>query len=131
MVYMSKKSLVFIFLITILGCFLVDHGYQKLKTQQWQIICKTFPIQKIKIIEGHLFDIRLSNNQKFLCRLSIKSTSDAKSKVVDLFGHSSQPKVTLLSKKSNGQWLVKITLMHEKKTINLEHWLIQNGLVYE
>lgn len=95
---------------------------------------KTFPIKRIQVLKGDFFEITFRENdieKRVLGELPVSATEDAKTKVLDLMNHCTEPKVYLKSKGANGRWLVEINFVYNEKGVNLSTWLTQNGLTYK
>lgn len=93
---------------------------------------KEFAVRRIAVVDGSTFDLLLRDDDstRVLCELDIKSTNDAKSKVIDLLNASQQPKVKLVKRQENGKWLIDLFVTEDNKEINLSSWLKENKLVY-
>lgn len=91
-------------------------------------------ITKVDVIKGHEFDLTLQDGRVIHALLSIESIKDCKSKVVELFASSTDPKVVLLTKKDNN-WVVQVYLTikddkNEEIEVSLNEWLKQKNLIY-
>ena len=94
---------------------------------------KKYDISRVIVLSGDSFDVTLKDEKatRVLAKLSLNSTKEAKEKVFDLLNHSESPKVRLLEKQTNGQWVVDFSFFKEGKEINLAEWLKSNNLVYK
>ena len=96
-----------------------------------EFVGKKFSVKKIKVLKGDLFDISIfEKEQRFLGKLKVLATDDSKQEVLDLLHHSSDPKVLILSKGEEGQWIVEILFLNEEKEISLSDWLLEKNLIY-
>lgn len=93
---------------------------------------KEFSVRRITVIDGGTFDLLLKDDDstRVLCELDVKSTNDAKSKVIDLLNASQQPKVKFIKKQDNGKWMIDLYVSEDSKQISLSAWLKENKLVY-
>jgi len=91
-------------------------------------------IVKVDVIKGHEFDLTLKDGRIIHALLSVESVKDCRSKVVDLFAKSTDPKVILSEKKAN-YWIVEVYLTikddkNEEIEVSLNEWLKQKNLIY-
>lgn len=90
-----------------------------------------YDVKKITVLRGDNFDLTLKDGSRVLGKLSVLAVDDAKEKVLDLFNHSTNPKVVLREKQPDGRWVVEISFQHNGREWTLTEWLQTNGLVYK
>ena len=90
-------------------------------------------IKKISVLQGHEFDITLLDGRRVHAVLSVKTSPDAKEKVVAFINHSRKPRCVVLSKNSDF-WTIDLFLgnaMMPESAQSLTEWLRQQNLVWE
>jgi hypothetical protein len=94
---------------------------------------KKFDLKRVIVLRGDTFDLTLNDKDdtRILGKLAVVATDEAKKKVYDLLNHSTNPKVLLYEKQSDGRWIVDLTIQNQKEEINLLKWLNSNNLVYK
>jgi len=94
---------------------------------------KNYDVRKVTVVRGDSFDLTIKdgNDSRILAKLSVFATEDANKKVLNLLNHSTNPRVVLHEKQSDGRWKIDFFFTNDGKEINLAEWLIENKLVYK
>ena len=93
---------------------------------------KSYLVKQITVIDGNTFDLSLRDDlvSRVLGELPLKSTTDARKKVIEVLNKAANPRVVLNKKKDDGKWLIDLTVSLEGKDVDLKDWMKQNNLVY-
>lgn len=92
---------------------------------------KTFAVKRVQVLKGDQFDLVLENESRILAKLSVRTADQAKAKVIDLLNNCENPKVRLVKKEPDGQWLIDFRVTQSGKEVDLATWLSDNKLVYK
>lgn len=92
---------------------------------------KIFSVKRVQVLKGDQFDLMLENDSRILAKLSVRTAEQAKAKVIDLLNNCENPKVRLVKRESDGQWLVDFRVTQNGKEVDLATWLSDNKLVYK
>jgi hypothetical protein len=94
---------------------------------------KQYNVSKIIVLRGDTFDLFLKGNDfsRVLAKLNVFATDNSKEKVLFLLNHSSDPKIVLREKQSDGRWIVDFYVSRDGKEVDLAQWLVSNNLVYK
>ena len=90
-----------------------------------------FSVKRVQVLKGDQFDIVLDNETRILARLLVRAVDGSKLKVVDLLNNCENPRVRLVRKLDDGQWLVDFRLAQNGKDVDVATWLSDNKLVYK
>ncbi len=128
------------FLILFLWLAIAFSIYQKsqVKTEdviQSPVVEKTqerIQVKKITVIDGNSYDLVLNDAKynRVLCNLPVKSTAEAKNKIINMLNESSNPFV-ILKTKTGDRWLVELFFTHEGREYSMSEWLESNKMVYK
>ena len=89
-----------------------------------------YPIDRIRVIQGHDFDITLKNGNRIRANLRYATAPEAQQEVVAFFNSSLNPNVVLYEKLDN-IWIVDIKAIHSGKEMELLEWLRAKNLVWD
>ena len=89
-----------------------------------------YPIDRIRVIQGHDFDITLKNGNRIRANLRYATAPEAQQEVVAFFNSSLNPNVVLYEKLYN-IWIVDIKAIHSGKEMELLEWLRAKNLVWD
>jgi len=94
---------------------------------------KKYDVRKVTVLRGDTFDLTMKDkdNTRILGKLSVMATDNAKEKVLDVLNHSTNPRVVLREKHSDGRWTVDFFFTSNGKEFNMVEWLSTNNLVYK
>lgn len=94
---------------------------------------KKYDVRKVTVLRGDTFDLTMKDkdNTRILGKLSVMATDNAKEKVLDVLNHSTNPRVVLREKQSDGRWTIDFYFTNNGKEVNLVEWLSSNNLVYK
>lgn len=90
-------------------------------------------VKKVAVLQGHEFDITLSDDRRIHAILAIQTPPEAKEKVVKFLNHSVKPRCVVLEKNS-GAWTIDLIVeqsMMSESAQSLTDWLRQQKLVWE
>ena len=89
-----------------------------------------YPIDRIRVIQGHDFDITLKNGNRIRANLRYATAPEAQQEVVAFFNSSLNPNVVLYEKLDH-IWIVGIKAVHSGKETELLEWLRVKNLVWD
>jgi len=90
-----------------------------------------FKLRRIDVIHGHEYDLTLVDGSRIRAYLTVRSTPEAKDRVVHFLNNTTNPKVVLIERsKNNGNWYVDLLLVEGENEISISKWLSANNLVY-
>ena len=94
---------------------------------------KKYEVRKLTVLRGDSFDLTIKDNDtRILAKLPVTATENAKSKVLDLLNHCTNPKVVLRDRQPDSHWTIDFYFTNtEGKEVNLVEWLSSNNLVYK
>lgn len=89
-------------------------------------------VKKITVIDGNSYDLVLNDYRynRILFNLPVKSTSEAKNKIISMLNESSSPYVVLKTK-TGDRWLGEIFFTYQDKEYSMSEWLESNNMVYK
>jgi len=92
-------------------------------------------VKKINVIGGDEFDLILADDKRIHAILDVRSTPDAKAKVLAFINQCTSPRIILQQHKNN-VWVVSMYLTTdnadgEKVEISLAKWLREKHLIYD
>ena len=93
-------------------------------------IPKYYPISRIRVIQGHDFDITLKNGNRIRANLRYSTAPEAQQEVVAFFNSSLSPNI-VLHEKLDHIWIVDIKAVHSGKETELLEWLRAKNLVWD
>jgi hypothetical protein len=93
-------------------------------------IAEHYPISRIRVIQGHDFDITLKNGNRIRANLRYATAPEAQQEVVEFFNSSLNPNVVLYEKLDH-IWIVDIKAVHSGKEMGLLGWLRAKNLVWD
>jgi 16S rRNA U1498 N3-methylase RsmE len=88
---------------------------------------KEYFVKVIRVIQGHEFDLTLTNGRRIHAVLSVKTPKESKDKVVAHINKSTNPKVILYEQLKEGTWVVDLVFSQG----SLTGWLHKEKLVWE
>lgn len=98
---------------------------------------RSYPVQSINVLQGHEYDLSLSNGIRIRAYLELDSTPEARKQVVRLLNRSAKPRVVLLKRKDRGHWYVDL-LVHPQdeeyghgREVSISDWLRSKQLAYD
>lgn len=109
----------------------VTEGRESLLTPKNNDQGKTFSVKRVQVLRGDCFDLVLENEGRILAKLKVNAAEQAKKKVIDLLNRCDNPKVKLISRDKEGQWLIEFQLTQSGKNFDLASWLSENKMVYK
>ena len=92
-------------------------------------IPKYYPISRIRVIQGHDFDITLRNGKRIRANLRYATAPEAQQEVVTFLNSSLSPNI-ILHEKSDHIWIVDIKAIYNGKEMELLEWLKAKNLVW-
>jgi hypothetical protein len=89
-------------------------------------------VKKITVIDGSSYDLVLNDIKynRVLCNLPVKSTAEAKNKIINMLNESSNPYVVLKTK-AGDRWLVELFFTYEGREYSMSEWLDSNKMIYK
>jgi hypothetical protein len=93
---------------------------------------KSYDVKRVTVNSGCVFDIMIDDVllSRIMGRLSVKTATEAKKKVIDLLNNCTKPRIVLKNKDVDGIWVLDLYLTIDGSELNLTNWLKDNKLVY-
>lgn len=93
---------------------------------------KSYDVKRVTVNSGCVFDIMIDDVllSRIMGRLSVKTATEAKKKVIDLLNNCTKPRIVLKNKDADGIWVLDLYLTIDGSELNLANWLKDNKLVY-
>jgi hypothetical protein len=93
---------------------------------------KSYDVKRVTVNSGCVFDIMIDDVllSRIMGRLSVKTATEAKKKVIDLLNNCTKPRIVLKNKDADGIWVLDLYLTIDGSELNLTNWLKDNKLVY-
>jgi hypothetical protein len=85
-----------------------------------------YTVETICVVQGHEFDLQLTNGKRIHARLKVKTPAEAKDQVVEYINNSERPEV-IVYKEDNDIWIVDLLF----DGMSLTEWLRSHKLVWE
>jgi hypothetical protein len=90
-----------------------------------------FAVKRVQVLKGDQFDITLDGDARILGRLTVRAVDGIKHKVVDLLNNCENPRIRLVRKLEDGEWLVDFRVTQNGRDVDIATWLSDNKLVYK
>lgn len=96
---------------------------------------RSYPVQSVDVLQGHEYDLKLSNGSRIRAYLEVDSTPEAREQVVRFLNRSRKPRVVLLKRKDAGHWYVELMVQPRDggfgQEVSLSDWLRAKRLAYD
>ena len=91
---------------------------------------QTCALKRVKVIDGHTFDLTLADDRRLLCKLEVVTAPEAFKEVKIFFNSCTEPRAKFIIKEEH-IWTVQIVAKKDGQETWLSQYLKDHGLIFQ